>query len=68
METSEAVSYQNELISSPRFKLVVAEWRHMATWIEVNTGSGNGLLPDGIKPLHEPMLTNDEWGIVAFTW
>ena len=25
--------------------------------IEVNIGSGNGLLPDGTKPLPKPMLT-----------
>ena len=24
------------------------------------SGSGNGLLPDGTKPLPEPMLTNDQ--------
>ena len=36
--------------------------------IWVNIGSGNGLLPDGTKPLPEPMLTNDQWGVVAFTW
>ena len=29
----------------------------MATMIFVNIGSGNGLLPDGTKPLPEPMLT-----------
>ena len=29
----------------------------MALEILVNTGSGNGLLPDGTKPLPEPMLT-----------
>ena len=29
-----------------------AIWRH-----RVNIGSGNGLLPDGTKPLPEPMLT-----------
>ena len=29
----------------------------MATWIYVNIGSGDGLLPDGTKPLPEPMLT-----------
>ena len=29
----------------------------MATQIWVNDGSGNGLLPDGTKPLPEPMLT-----------
>ena len=34
-----------------------ALWHHMATEIWVNTGSGNGLLPDGTKPLPEPMLT-----------
>ena len=32
-------------------------WRHMATEIWVNFSSGNGLLPDGTKPLPEPMLT-----------
>ena len=29
----------------------------MATQILVNIGPGNGLLPDGTKPLPEPMLT-----------
>ena len=29
----------------------------MVTYIGVNIGSGNGLLPDNTKPLHEPMLT-----------
>ena len=29
----------------------------MMTKIEVNIDSGNGLLPDGTKPLPEPMLT-----------
>ena len=28
----------------------------MVTYIWVNIGSGNGLLPDGIKPLPEPIL------------
>ena len=27
---------------------------------------GNVLLPDGIKPLPEPMLTNYQWGLTAF--
>ena len=31
---------------------------NMVTWIWVNLGSGNGLLPDGTKPLPEPMLTD----------
>ena len=29
---------------------------------------GNGLLPDGTKPLPEPMLTYHQLGRVAFTW
>ena len=30
----------------------------MVLEILVNTGSGNGLLPDGTKPLPEPMFTS----------
>ena len=30
---------------------------YMTTKIRVNIDVGNGLLPDGIKPLPEPMLT-----------
>ena len=37
--------------------LIEAQWRHLATYSWVNIGSGNGLLPDGTKPLPEPMLT-----------
>ena len=33
----------------------------MATEIWVNIGSGNGLLPDGTKPLPEPMLTDHQY-------
>ena len=32
----------------------------MATEIWVNIGSGNGLFPDGTKPLPESILTNEE--------
>ena len=35
----------------------------MAIEIWVNIGSANGLLPDGTKPLPEPMLT-DDWSSV----
>ena len=35
-------------------------------WIWVNIGSGNGLLPDGTKPLPEPMLTDYQWSPVTF--
>ena len=34
--------------------------------ILVNTGSGNGLLPDGTKPLPEPMLTSHQQDPLAF--
>ena len=40
----------------------------MATQIWVNIGSGNVLLPDGTKPLPEPMLTYHQQGLVTFTW
>ena len=35
----------------------------MATQNWVNIGSGNGLVPDGTKPLPEPMLTNHQMTI-----
>ena len=38
----------------------------MATEICVNFGSGNGLLPDGTKPLPEPMLTDHQWSPATF--
>ena len=38
----------------------------MVTEIWVNIGSGNGLLPDGTKPLPDPMLTDHQWGPVTF--
>ena len=34
--------------------------------IWVNIGSNNGLLPDGTKPLPEPMLTGHQWSPVTF--
>ena len=39
----------------------------MTTEIWVNIGSGNGLLPDGTKPLPEPMLTYHQGGQVTIT-
>ena len=39
----------------------------MATWIWVNIGPGNGLLPDGTEPLPEPMLTYHQWLPVTFS-
>ena len=32
----------------------------------VNIGSGNGLVPDGTKPLPEPMLTDHQWSPMTF--
>ena len=48
-------------------KLMVAQQCQMVE-ILVNTGSGNGLVPDSTKPLPGPMLTYHQWGLVAFTW
>ena len=39
----------------------------MARAIWVNIGSGNGLMPDGTKPLPEPVLTYHKYGPVAIT-
>ena len=33
----------------------------MVMEIWVNVGSGNGLMPDGTKPLPQPMLTSHWW-------
>ena len=35
----------------------MAWWCHVASYIWINIGTGNGLLPDGIKPLPETLLT-----------
>ena len=48
-------------------------WPSNGVWkILVNTGPGNGLLPDGTKPLPESMMTNLQWGLcwryAAFVW
>ena len=42
-------------------------WSSDAMWRWVNIGPGNGLLPDGTKPLPEPMLTYDEFGALAYS-
>ena len=42
-----------------------ALWHH---WTWVNIGPGYSLLPEGTKPLPEPMLTIHKWGLVKFTW
>ena len=45
---------------SIEFLIIVAYWRHIATEIWFNIGSGIGLLPDGTKPLPKPMLTDHQ--------
>ena len=49
----------------PVYSLIVAEWRHMATQISVNFGTGNSLLPDSTKPLPKPMLNYCQYGPVT---
>ena len=39
----------------------------MATKISVNAGSGNGLLPNGTKPIPKPVLNCHQWSHMAFT-
>ena len=39
----------------------------MVTEIWVKIDSGNSLMPDGTKPLHEPLLTDNQWSPVTFT-
>ena len=46
----------------------LTQYCHLATYIWVNIGSGNGLLSDSTTLLSEPMLTNHQWGLVPFTW
>ena len=36
--------------------------------MRVISAAGNGLLPDGTKPLPEPRLTYHQWNPVAFNW
>ena len=37
-------------------------------WIWVNIGLIKGLLPDGIKPLSEPMLMSRQYVSMALPW
>ena len=44
--------------------IIVVQWRHRVRYIWVHIGSGNVVLPDGTKPLPEPMLTYSSRGII----
>ena len=45
------------LLNPDPSRSTLTHWGLVSTKIWVNFGSGNGLLPDGTKPLPEPMLT-----------
>ena len=49
-------------------KKVLTHCGLVAPYIWFNIGSGNDLLPDGTKPLPEPMLTCHQSGPVPFFW
>ena len=58
------------MLSLKSTKLLNSLWPRdaiVARLILVNIGSGDGLLPDGNKPLLAPMLTYRQWGSVAHT-
>ena len=40
----------------------------MVSYVFVNLGSGNGLVPEGTKPLLESRLTYHQWGPMVFIW
>ena len=48
-------------------ELMQAYWHHMMLQIWVNFVSGNGLVPDGTKPLPEPKLTYHQCGSLVST-
>ena len=43
------------------YQLIVAQWRHMMTYIWFTNGLGNNLLLDGTKQLPESLLTPGYW-------
>ena len=52
------------------FIIINPLWPSDSIWLDnsVNIGCGNGMLPDGTKPLLEPMLTYYQWGQVTIIW
>ena len=40
--------------------IIVAQWHHITLEIFVNTGSGNGFMPDGMKSLPQVDLNNHD--------
>ena len=43
-------------------------WQFMTSQTLVDMGSGDGLVPDGTKPLPEPMLTSHQQSPLELTW
>ena len=50
--------FQNGWRDLEKFLGISKGWQHVVTHIWLNIGSGSGLLPDGTKPLSEPMLNS----------
>ena len=48
--------------------MIVALRHQMVSWNLVKIVSGNGLLPDGTKPLPETILSNHLCDLVEFTF
>ena len=60
IHTLKLISYPNKRKYTLGLLHFNSSWPSDAIWrqeIWVNIGSGNGLLPDGTKPLPEPMLS-----------
>ena len=67
--TMTAVPYQVHITLHPLTHCgLVTQSSDITSWILVNIGLGNGLLPDGTKPLTEPVLINHQWERLVFTW
>ena len=66
--TMTVVPYQVHITLHPltRCVLVILS-SDMTSWILVNIVLGNGFLPDGTKPLHEPILINHQWERVTLS-
>ena len=46
--------------------VIVGWWRHWMSLNFVINDSGNGLVPDGTKPLPDPVVTYCQWVLVTF--
>ena len=67
--TMTVVPYQEYITLHPLTHCdLVIQSSDITSWILVNIGLGNGLLPDGTKPFPEPILIYHQWERMAFTW